>query len=156
LPAAVTWRILSIMSGFAECLLFVYDTLRQGEPLHAQLGESRFLAEASTAPLFSLVDLGPYAALVRGGSTPVAGELYAVSLQVRRTLDVERQVPLLFNREKLQLADGTEAEAYLLPAEKARGRRRIAQGDWKKRFSRPINAAAGGAWVAWSRGRWKS
>jgi gamma-glutamylcyclotransferase (GGCT)/AIG2-like uncharacterized protein YtfP len=138
-----------------ECLLFVYDTLRQGEPLHAQLGESRFIAVASTLPVFSLVDLGPYAALLRGGSTAVVGELYSVSLQTRRHLDVERQVPLLFNREKVQLADGSEADAYILPADKARGRRRLAHGDWKKRFGRPINPSAGGAWVAWSRGRWK-
>jgi gamma-glutamylaminecyclotransferase len=144
------------MVGLVECLLFVYDTLRRGEPLHGQLGESRFIAAASTLPAFSLVDLGPYAALLRGGSTAVVGELYAVSLQTRRELDVERQVPLLFNREKVQLADGSEADAYLLPAEKARGRRRLAQGDWKKRFSRNINPAAGGAWVAWSRARWKS
>jgi len=143
------------MPGPVECLLFVYDTLRQGEPLHAQLGESRLIAVASTLPAFSLVDLGPYAALLRGGSTAVVGELYSVSLQTRRHLDVERQVPLLFNREKVQLADGSEAETYVLPADKARGRRRIAQGDWKQRFSRPINPNAGGAWVAWSRGRWK-
>jgi gamma-glutamylcyclotransferase (GGCT)/AIG2-like uncharacterized protein YtfP len=140
----------------AECLLFVYDTLRQGEPLHAQLGESRFISLASTLAAFSLVDLGPIAALLRGGSTAVVGELYAVSLQTRRQLDIERQVPLLFNREKVQLADGSEAESYVLPADKARGRRRVAHGDWKKRFGRPINPNAGGAWVAWSRGRWKS
>jgi gamma-glutamylaminecyclotransferase len=140
----------------AECLLFVYDTLRQGEPLHEQLGESRFVSAASTLPAFWLVDLGPCAALLRGGSTAVVGELYAVSRETRRRLDVERQVPLLFNRETVQLAGGGEAEAYVLPADKARGRRRLAQGDWKKRFSRPINPSAGGAWVAWSRGRWKS
>jgi gamma-glutamylcyclotransferase (GGCT)/AIG2-like uncharacterized protein YtfP len=143
------------MPAPVECLLFVYDTLRQGEPLHVQLGDSRFIAVASTLPVFSLVDLGPYAALLRGGSTAVVGELYSVSLQTRRHLDVERQVPLLFNREKVQLADGSEADAYVLPADKARGRRRLAHGDWKKRFERPINPRAGGAWVAWSRGRWK-
>ena len=139
-----------------ECLLFVYGTLRQGEPQHSLLGPSRFIGEATTAPAFWLVDLGPCAALVRGGSTAVVGELYAIDLQVRRTLDVERQVPILFNREKLSLSDGTEADAYLLPSEKARGKRRLAQGDWKKRFSRPINPSAGGAWVQWSRGRWKT
>jgi gamma-glutamylaminecyclotransferase len=143
------------MPEHRECLLFVYGTLRQGEPQHALLGESRFIAEATTAPAFSLVDLGPYAALVPGGSTPVVGELYAIDLQTRRTLDVERQVPILFNREKIQLADGSEAEAYLLPADKARGKRRLGHGDWKKRFSRPLSRDAGGAWVAWSRDRWK-
>lgn len=143
------------MSERAECLLFVYGTLRQGEPQHGLLGSARLVAEVSTAPAFALVDLGPYAALVRGGSTAVAGELYSIDLQTRRVLDVERQVPILFNRERVQLADGSEADAYVLPADKARGRRRLGHGDWKKRFSRPLSRDAGGAWVAWSRDRWK-
>ena len=143
------------MSERAECLLFVYGTLRQGEPQHGLLGAARLVAEVSTAPAFALVDLGPYAALVRGGSTAVAGELYSIDLQTRRVLDVERQVPILFNRERVQLGDGSEADAYVLPADKARGRRRLGHGDWKKRFSRPLSRDAGGAWVAWSRDRWK-
>lgn len=143
------------MPAPAECLLFVYGTLRQGEPQHALLAGSRFLAAATTAPAFSLVDLGPCAALVRGGSTAVVGELYAIDLQVRRALDVERQVPLLFQREKVALGGGSAADAYVLPADKARGKRRLAHGDWKQRFSRPLSRDAGGAWVAWSRDRWK-
>jgi gamma-glutamylcyclotransferase (GGCT)/AIG2-like uncharacterized protein YtfP len=138
----------------APCLLFVYGTLRQGEPQHALLGGARLVGMASTPPTFHLVDLGPYAALVRGGSTAVTGELYRVDLQTRRAIDVERQVPLLFSRETIVLADGVDADAYLLTSDQVRGRRRLAHGDWKKRFSRSISPHAGGAWVAWARGRW--
>jgi gamma-glutamylaminecyclotransferase len=134
--------------------LFVYGTSRQGEARHGSLGGAPLLGPAMTPAEYRLVDVGPYAALVRGGATAVTGELYRVDFETRRRLDVEHQVPLLFNREKIRLADGAEAEAYLLTTEQVRGRRRLAHGDWKQRFSRSISPRAGGAWVAWSRGRW--
>ena len=137
-----------------ECRLFVYGTLRQGEAQHELLAGAPLLGVVSTVPAFHLVDVGPYAALVRGGGVAVSGELYAVGLQTRRTLDVERQVPLLFTRDAIELADGTHADAYLLESEQVRGRRRLAHGDWKQRFARSVSRQAGGAWVAWSRGRW--
>jgi gamma-glutamylcyclotransferase (GGCT)/AIG2-like uncharacterized protein YtfP len=138
----------------AECLLFVYGTLRQGEPGHGLLAGAPLLGMATTPPEFYLVDVGPYAALVRGGAIAVTGELYRVDLQTRRAIDVDRQASVLFSRETIRLADGVEADAYLLTADQVRGRRRLADGDWKKRFTRSISPHAGGAWVAWSRGRW--
>lgn len=143
------------MAEQVRCLLFVYGTLRQGEIQHELLGSARLLRMASTPPLFHLVEVAPYAALVRGGSSSVTGELYEVDLATRRIIDVERQVPLLFTRETIALADGTSADTYLLTSEQVRGRRRLAHGDWKKRFSRSISPHAGGNWVAWARGRWK-
>lgn len=137
-----------------ECRLFVYGTLREGEARHALLAGASLIGAVSTAPAFHLVDVGPYAALVRGGATTVSGELYLVDLQTRRAIDIERQVPLLFTREAIELADGTQADTYLLTTDQVRGRRRLAHGDWKKRFTRSISREAGGAWVAWSRGRW--
>ena len=137
-----------------ECRLFVYGTLRQGEAQHALLAGASLLGVSSTIPAFHLIDVGPYAALVRGGTTAVSGELYSVGLQTRRAIDIERQVPILFTRETIELADGTSADAYLLSSDQVRGRRRLAHGDWKKRFSRGISPHAGGAWVAWARGRW--
>jgi gamma-glutamylaminecyclotransferase len=142
------------MAERRECRLFVYGTLRQGEAQHALLASARLVGNAETPPLYYLVDLGPHAALVRGGATAVTGELYLVDLETRRALDVSRQVPVLFSRETIQLADGTDADAYLLSSEQVRGRRRLAHGDWKKRFTPKSAPRAGGAWVEWSRGRW--
>ena len=137
-----------------ECRIFVYGTLREGEPRHALLAGAPLVQLTTTAPEFNLVDLGPYPALVRGGTTAVTGELYQVSLEVRRAIDVERQVPILFSRESITLVDGTEAEAYLLRADQVRGRRRLATGDWRQRFARSRPPRAGGAWAEWSRARW--
>ena len=137
-----------------ECRLFVYGTLLQGEPRHGVLAGAELLGPVTTTPEFHLVDLGAHAALVRGGTTAVHGELYRADLEVRRCVDVERQVPILFLRESIVLADGTHAETYLLTLEQVRGRRRLAHGDWKRRFAGSAPPRAGGAWVAWSRGRW--
>jgi gamma-glutamylaminecyclotransferase len=135
-------------------LLFAYGTLRKGEIQHALLAGAKFLRMVSTPPAFHLVEVAPYAALVRGGSIAVAGELYQLDLATWRTIDKERQVPQLFTRETIELEDGTSADTYLLTSEQVRGRRRLAHGDWKQRFSRTISPQVGGAWVAWSRGRW--
>jgi gamma-glutamylaminecyclotransferase len=143
------------MSDPAPRLLFVYGTLRQGEPRHGLLGGADLIGAALTPPAFHLVDVGPYAALVPGGATAVVGELYRVTLAVRRTIDVELQVPILFKREPIQLADGAEADAYVLTTDQVRGRRRLGHGDWKQRFGRSVPRQAGGAWAAWSRDRWK-
>ena len=147
--------MLSRLSALAPRPLFVYGTLRQGEPRHVLLGGSECLGTVSTPAAFHLVDVGPYAALVAGGATAVTGELYAVTLEVRRTIDVELQVPLLFRREPIQLAGGAEVDAYVLGIDQVRGRRRLAHGDWKQRFARSAARQAGGAWAAWSRDRWK-
>jgi hypothetical protein len=45
------------------------------------------------------------------GGTSVTGELYEPDLVARRVIDVERQVPLLFTRETIELADSTSADA---------------------------------------------
>ncbi len=138
-----------------DCRLFVYGTLRQGEPRHTLLAGATSLGPATTSPAFHLVDIGPYAALVRGGATAVHGELYSVDLQLRRAIDVALEVPILFSREAIELAEGGEADSYLLTLDQVRGRRRLAHGDWKQRFSRNVPSQAGGAWVQWARGRWK-
>jgi gamma-glutamylaminecyclotransferase len=143
------------MADHAPRFLFVYGTLRQGEPRHGLLGGADFIGTALTPAAFHLVDVGPYAALVAGGATAVTGELYRVTLAARRTIDVALEVPILFKREQIQLADGAEVDAYVLSVDQVRGRRRLAHGDWKQRFSRSISRQAGGAWAAWSRDRWK-
>jgi len=115
--------------------LFVYGTLLSGERDHSLLGGSRRLDVVSTEPAFELVDIGAYAAMVPGGCTSILGELYALDLKTLANIDVRRQVPILFRRVQIRLADGSQAESYLMDAEQLRGRRRLAHGDWRKRFA---------------------
>jgi gamma-glutamylaminecyclotransferase len=95
-------------------LLFVYGTLKRGERNHRLLADQRFVGPAVTSPGLRLFDLGPYPGMVRdadGG--PVRGELFAVRECGLDELDDFEGVPDLFTRERVELADGTTAWAYL-------------------------------------------
>jgi gamma-glutamylcyclotransferase (GGCT)/AIG2-like uncharacterized protein YtfP len=116
-------------------VLFVYGTLLSGEREHARLSGSERIGDARTEAIFHLADLGPYPAMVLGGTTAVAGELYRVDENTMRELDVFEEVPILFQRVRVRLEDGSLADAYVMEADQARGRRRIAHGDWRKRMA---------------------
>jgi gamma-glutamylaminecyclotransferase len=136
-----------------EVKLFVYGSLLRGEPAHTLLAGASLVGVTRTAPEFHLVDLGAYAALVRGGAVAVAGELYTVDVRTRAQIDVERQVPVLFNRERIRLCDGSDVDAYTMTLEQVRGRRRLAHGDWHQRFAPGVARSAAGPFVQWARGR---
>ena len=137
-------------------VLFVYGTLLSSEPSHGFLDGARALGDAKTTPEYHLFDLGPYPALVAGGSTAVVGELYDVSARVLAAIDVHEEVPILFKRMRIALEDGTQAETYMLDADQTRGRRRIRSGDWRGRFgATPTStpSARDAPFVRWVRNR---
>ena len=135
------------------CRLFFYGTMLPGERDHALLESAQSLGPALTEPLYQLVELNVYAALIPDGKVAVHGELYAVDLETRRQIDVKRQVPILFQRAKIRLADGSDAETYLMTADQVRGKRRLAHGDWRKRFAPTVDRTAPGQFVNWTRSR---
>lgn len=111
--------------------LFVYGTLMRGEVNEAHLGDARCLGPAFTAPAYMLVWHGPYPALVEApASGRVRGELYEVSPARLAALDAFEDVPTLYHRRPVVLADGTRATAYVLPPARARGGV-IPSGDWR-------------------------
>ena len=57
--------------------MFFYGTLLPGERDHALLANAESLGPALTEPLYQLVELNVYAALVPDGKVAVHGELYA-------------------------------------------------------------------------------
>jgi gamma-glutamylcyclotransferase (GGCT)/AIG2-like uncharacterized protein YtfP len=116
-----------------ERRLFVYGSLMRGEPAHGLLARARFVAEASTAPGFDLVDLGEYPGLLRAGSGRVHGEVYVVPDDLVPELDRYEDHPDLFTRTEIGLADGSRAEAYLVSERLASGRPRVASGAWRDR-----------------------
>jgi gamma-glutamylaminecyclotransferase len=132
--------------------LFVYGTLLSGEREHARLGGSECLGEARTEPIFHLVDLGVYPAMVLGGTTAVSGELYQVDANTLRELDVYEEVPVLFQRVRVELENGALADTYVMEPDQARGKRRIAHGDWRKRMA-PEVRPHDGVWARWARRR---
>jgi gamma-glutamylcyclotransferase (GGCT)/AIG2-like uncharacterized protein YtfP len=117
-----------------EVRLFVYGLLLQGEREHPLLEGARLLGAAQTVPQHTLVDLDFYPVLLEGGQVSVLGELYAVTRQLRFKLDVHHQCPALFRRITVKLADGSEAETYVMDEDKVRGKRRLKAGSWRGRF----------------------
>lgn len=139
----------------SEIVLFVYDSLMKGEEQHEWLASARPLGEAKTPAQYALVDLGSCGALVPGGLVAVSGELYALQPAALAALDVHRGHPVLHRREAIRLADGREAQAYLLSMEQAAGCRRIREGDWRKRRGAPgaVRTRDTGPLVSWAKRR---
>jgi gamma-glutamylaminecyclotransferase len=116
--------------------LFVYGTLLAGEPEHGRLAGAARLGAVRTAPGWTLVDLGPYPALVRGGAGRVEGELYEVDEPTLAALDEYEGCPTLFVRDVVRLDDGREAIAYVGLGCVADGAGRpIASGRWRERYN---------------------
>jgi gamma-glutamylcyclotransferase (GGCT)/AIG2-like uncharacterized protein YtfP len=67
-------------------LLFVYGSLRTGQPNHGYLAGSRFMGAAKTTPRYQIQDLGAFVGML-AGSDEVAGEVWEVSAAVLAKLD---------------------------------------------------------------------
>ena len=115
--------------------LFVYGSFLSGERDHALVRGAEPSGVSRTEAAYTLVDLGPYAALIERGAVAVLGELYLVDRKLRFELDVARQCPILFQRILVRLEDGSTAESYAMREEQVRGKRRLAHGDWRRRFA---------------------
>ena len=133
-------------------LLFVYGSLLAGEPDHGLLAEAEPLGQALTPPAYHLVELQSYPALVPGGRLQVAGEVYRISRDMLLRIDVHKEVPRLFDRVSIELADGRCVQTYTMRLDQVPGRRRLRSGDWRQRFSSSRRPAPG-PFVKWARGR---
>jgi gamma-glutamylcyclotransferase (GGCT)/AIG2-like uncharacterized protein YtfP len=127
-------------AGDDRLLVFAYGSLRKGESDHGALEAAEFVGNAHTVSNYRLVDLGVYPAMIEFKGFRVFGEVYAVTRDIRRHLDVLKEVPVLFQRVTIGLEDGRTAEAYVMREQQVRGRRRLRVEDWKQRFA-PLRRA---------------
>lgn len=118
--------------GYGGMKLFVYGSLRRGEPAHHLLAGATFIALAQTEPRFTLVDMGDYPALVEGGHTAVVGEIYDVDESRLADLDAYEEAPDVYTRAAL-CVEGHQVVTYVLPASLAIGCSAFAGGDWRRR-----------------------
>jgi gamma-glutamylaminecyclotransferase len=114
-----------------EQALFVYGTLMRGQPNAGHLVSAAFVGLAQTVAAFTLVRWQGYPGLRRGGSTGVRGELYRVSPALLAALDAFEGHPTLYRRERIPMAGGGSALAYLVPAGEGLSAPVIASGDWR-------------------------
>lgn len=115
--------------------LFVYGTLRSGEHNHWVLEEvgAERLGVCRTPPEFTLLNLGPYPGLIRGGNTAVVGEIYRVKHSKLDRLDDFEGHPTLFRRERMI----REVFFYIY-----QGVGVIPSGDWKDRIDTSMRRLA--------------
>ena len=116
-------------------IIFVYGTLKKGLGNHRVLEGATYLGTASTEPTFTLLHLGGFPGIIRGGETAVQGELYLVTSQTMMDrLDRLEGHPTFYERQPItvQPSDGPPitVEAYVLPAVWASRRSSIVSGFW--------------------------
>ncbi|MCT0213528.1 MULTISPECIES: gamma-glutamylcyclotransferase [unclassified Synechococcus] len=120
-------------------LVFVYGTLKRGEPNHGWLRGARFLGRRRL-PGVRMHDLGPYPMAVpaageeqkgKPGRLPlIHGELFRVDAAGLAGLDRLEDVPNDYRRLRLVLSDGMPAWVYLGRAEQVIGAAPVPLGDW--------------------------
>ena len=116
-------------------ILFVYGTLKRGQRNHHLMREARFLGEAVTAPLYTLLDLGSFPGMIPGGTTAVHGELYEVGPGLLARLDRHEGVPRLYTRGVVWLENRALAESYfLVDFDRTRMGRAADSGKWPGTF----------------------
>jgi len=135
--------------------LFVYGTLLDGEPDHELLDGASLLGAARTTARYKLVEVRASAGLIDTGDTAVVGELYELDAPTLAKCDIKREHPVLYRRRRVELDDGTEALAYFLSPDQARGCRRVRDGNWRERFvAKPTADSARGPFTQWTRSRY--
>lgn len=113
--------------------LFVYGTLKKGFALHQHLvnHKAKFLGAARLQKA-QLINLGWFPGVI-DGDAEVQGELYEVSADNMKTLDIIEGNPTVFKRETrtVHMGDvGIESEVYIYQRET--GNEKVVEGgDWK-------------------------
>ena len=117
--------------------VFVYGTLMKGEHHHEVLKEASFVGLTETHAHYELVQIDYYPSLLPEGQTRVVGELYEVDDTTLAKLDELEEVPDYYVRERIKLADDSEAFVYLMPRARAAGAEPIASGYFRMRTAPP-------------------
>lgn len=110
--------------------VFVYGSLRQGYGNHRLLEGSTFLGQRTTQPLFTMVNLGAFPAVLPDGDTPIVGELYEVDADTFDRLDWLEGYPNFYDRMLVDI-EGDTAWMYYIAGE-SRGSI-VPSGDWNAR-----------------------
>ena len=118
-------------SELARVRLFVYGSLKRGHRHHARMSGASFEGVSRTAAGYRLVLQGEYPALVAAASGWVEGEVFRVTIALLEELDEFEGCPDLYQRETVELADGSFVESYLIRPERAERLEEIAGGFWR-------------------------
>lgn len=118
-------------------IVFVYGTLMKGELHHTSIAHARFVRAAETLPEYELVQIDYYPAMLPGGGSRIMGELYEVDDATLKHLDELEEVPHYYERRVITLADGTDAQTYIMPRDRADKGSPIPSGYFRMRTAPP-------------------
>lgn len=112
-------------------LVFVYGSLKRGQPNHHELAGSPFCGDAQLSGL-ALYDLGPFPMAIACGepSACLHGELYAVTVEQLAALDCFEGAPRLYERQRHVLSDGRPVWVYVGRARQVRHSPAMPDGRW--------------------------
>ena len=112
-------------------LVFVYGSLRPGEVYHHLLAGAKHLGSHRTEPRYTMLDLGAYPAVIKGGRTAIVGDVLAVDAALLARLDVFEEHPHEYARTLIATPFG-KAWMYLY-RRPARSATHVVSGDWCNR-----------------------
>ena len=111
-------------------LVFVYGSLRKGFGLNPVLKSSSYVETVKTKPKYTMYSLGAFPCIVKGGDTAIVGELYNISPETERRLDMIEGVPQLYRKGKVEIKGYGNVLAYFFTKSSAKGLNKIDTGDW--------------------------
>lgn len=117
--------------------VFVYGSLMSGLHNHRLLEGARFIGTDRTRPLFGLVDLGSFPAMVAEGTTCIVGEVWEVDAATLADLDRLEGHPRWYERVTIVLASRRRADTYLMPRVRVADRPEVIGGDWRDHHAPP-------------------
>lgn len=95
--------------------VFVYGTLKRGGYNHYILNSSIFEQEIKTKEKYSMYSMGAFPFVLLAESlVQITGEVFSVTEEVLKRLDILEGYPYFYNREQILLEDGTRAWIYYL------------------------------------------
>ena len=114
--------------------IFVYGTLKKGDPNHALLDSSRFLCTTQTTESYVMLDFGAFPGVLKPEDisqmpvSPIKGEIYEISEQKLEELDLYEGD--WYFRESVMLENGLSALMYFLKKIPPVNYKIITDGHW--------------------------
>lgn len=110
--------------------IFVYGSLMAGFGNNKLLDTAKFIGEGLTSQTYTMISLGSFPGVLKGGSTSIKGEVYEVDFYTLHRLDQLEGHPNWYKREPIKLEDGSTVEMYIYP-EQGRGLPEVKSGSWR-------------------------
>ena len=113
--------------------LFVYGILRRQYGAGRLLSDDEYKGEYKTAPKYTMISLNAFPGMLKDGDNSITGDLFETSLDTIAKTDIMEGHPTFYERQEVDLEDGTIAEAYFLPREEYGNYPEVKSGDWFKK-----------------------